>query len=223
MSEELTSKIMTMALSSGVDLVGISSVDQFEDAPEGHRPSDLLPTSRSVVVLAGGRKLNENRYYIGKFIVMKFGVRLKWKLARLSVNKVASFLKHEGFNVAIEWSGWSDKLSFRQAAYYAGLGVLGKGGFVVHPNHGPLNVIGCIVTDAPLKPGTALNQDLCKECILCLRVCAYGAITQNGFNSQKCRCYDLYDAKRHISKFGPCNSKCVNLCPIGKPHRARSP
>jgi len=216
MSEELTNRIITIALGSGADLVGIVSADQLNRAPEGHRPSDLLPTARSVVVLACGRKLNEDRYYIGKFVSTKFGVRLKRILAHRGMNKVARFLKLKGFDVAIERSGWSDMLSFRRATYYSGLGVMGKGGFVIHPKYGPLNVLCCIVTNAPLNPGRPLNVDLCKVCTLCLKVCAYGAITPCGFDGCKCRFYDYYDAKKGISKYGPCNAKCVNLCPIGK-------
>ena len=33
-----------------LDLVGIASADALSDEPEGHRPSDLLPGAKSIIV-----------------------------------------------------------------------------------------------------------------------------------------------------------------------------
>ena len=51
---ELTREVKRFALEQlGSDLVGIASVDRFEQAPPGHRPDELLPGARSVIVMAG--------------------------------------------------------------------------------------------------------------------------------------------------------------------------
>ncbi len=39
-------------LSKGADLVGIASVDRFNGAPDGHKPEDILPDAKNVVVCA---------------------------------------------------------------------------------------------------------------------------------------------------------------------------
>lgn len=224
-TKEIAEKIKAIALSSGAELVGFVSADQFDDAPEGHRPRNLLPDAKSVIVLACGRKLNEDRsyvrmvgrYYLLNFITLKESVRILRQQATRCVEKVARYLQDEGFKAVIEWCGWSTTLSFRRAAYYAGLGVFGKGGFVIHPEYGPLNILAGIVTNAPLESGTPLNLDLCKDCTKCIEACEkYGAITQNRFDTQKCRVFDLWDPKTKSRIYGPCNAECVNVCPIGK-------
>jgi len=227
-TEKLTEKIRTLGLSSGAELVGIASAEQLEGAPMGHRPSDILPDARSVVVLACGRKLNEDRHYFYwwhhgiaiKIVALKLTIKWRRKRAVQCVNKVASFLKNAGFKAVVEWCGWADKLSFKRVLYYAGLGVFGKGGFIIHPKHGPLNVLGCIVTDAPLKYGTPLNLDLCGECIECMKACKYGALKKQGKSftwiGRKCRVYDkIMNPVTERWTYGPCNSKCINVCPIG--------
>lgn len=40
-----------MAESLGVDLFRVVAADRFEDAPEGHRPRDVMPDVKSILVL----------------------------------------------------------------------------------------------------------------------------------------------------------------------------
>ncbi len=117
--------------------------------------------------------------------------------------------------------GWSGILSFKTAAYLAGLGVFGKGSFLVHPKLGPLNVLACILTDAQLECGKPLNVDVCKDCMECIKACKYGAFKKesNSYRwlGEKCRCYDLIMNPVTLKwTYGPCNSKCVTACPIGR-------
>jgi hypothetical protein len=67
-TEKLTDEIRKLGLNNGAELVGFTSAERIErDAPEGHRPSDLMPNAKSVIVLACGRKLNEDREYVYKW------------------------------------------------------------------------------------------------------------------------------------------------------------
>jgi epoxyqueuosine reductase len=47
--EKLTSEVVTWLKDNGASLVGISTVDRFDDTPQGHRPRDFLPGARSVI------------------------------------------------------------------------------------------------------------------------------------------------------------------------------
>src|SRR5271166_5287272 len=47
---KLKDQVKDLLYASGCDLVGVANVERFEDAPEGRRPGDILPTARSVVV-----------------------------------------------------------------------------------------------------------------------------------------------------------------------------
>jgi len=228
--ESLTKKLKTIGLNSGADLVGFVSAQKLEEgSPKGHRPSNHLPSAKSVIVLACGRWLNEDREYyyqwgpnfVLSFIKLKDDLIMSRKRVVGVLEKVENLLKKEGFKTAMEYCGWTGVLSFKMAAYLAGLGVFGKGNFLIHPKHGPLNVLGCIVTDAPLKYGTPLNLDLCGECVECIKACKYGALKKQGKSftwiGRKCRVYDrIMNPVTERWTYGPCNSKCVNVCPIGK-------
>jgi epoxyqueuosine reductase QueG len=227
---ELTDRIRDLGLSTGAELVGFASADELErGAPQNHKPSDFMTNARSVIVLACGRKLNEDRTYVYKwgpnfnltYIRLKDEIKQGRTEARPSIEAVKSFLMQRGFKAITEPHGWSGVLSFKMAAYLAGLGVFGKGSFLVHPRLGPVNVLACVVTDAPLKYDTPLHMDLCGDCTECIKACKYGAFKKEGegheWIGEKCRCYDLIMNPVTLKwTYGPCNSKCVNVCPIGQ-------
>ena len=63
-SHNLTNTIRQTALDNGADLVGFAPTDVFElNAPTNKKPSLLMPNPKSIIVIACGRKLNEDRLY----------------------------------------------------------------------------------------------------------------------------------------------------------------
>ena len=227
---KLTDRIRVMAEKTGAELVGFTLAEELEKgSPIGHRPSDLLKNCRSIVVLACGRMLNEDRDYVYNwgpdfsltYIHLKEEVQWRRKQARGCIDAVKGLLVDQGFSAVTEPHGWSGNLSFKMVAYLAGLGVFGKGSFIVHPKLGPLNVLACILTDAELDYGKPLDVDVCRDCTECIKACKYGAFRKESENyvwiGEKCRCYDLIMNPVTLKwTYGPCNSKCVSLCPIGK-------
>jgi epoxyqueuosine reductase QueG len=228
--KSLTNEIKKLALDMGAELVGFISAEKLEnESLPGHKPSDLLKTSKSVIILACGRSLTEDRDYVYNwgpdfsltFIRLKDEAKWRRKQAKRSIDAVKSFLQQKGFNAVIESHGWTGVLSFKLVAYLSGLGVLGKGNFIVNPKLGPLNVLACIVTDAKLEHGEPLGVDVCKDCTECIKTCKYGAFKKGSdrylWIGEKCRCYDLIMNPVTLKwTYGPCNSKCVHVCPIGK-------
>jgi epoxyqueuosine reductase QueG len=229
-NNELTEEIITLGLNNGAELVGFASAEIMEQsAPKGHKPSTLMPDAKSIIILACGRNLNEDRNYFYKwgphfsltYIKLKDEVKLRRKDARQCIEAVKNLLVERRFKTVTEPHGWSGILSFKMACYLAGLGVFGKGGFLVHSQLGTINVLACILTNAPLKYGTPLEIDVCKTCMKCIKACKYGAFkkTRQDFKwiPEKCRSYDLIMNPVTLKwTYGPCNSKCVNVCPIGK-------
>ena len=228
--EKLTDEIRTLALRTGADLVGFTSAETLEKrAPKGHRPSDLMSNAKSVITLACGRQLNEDRNYVYRWgpdfsltvIKLKTEIEQRRKKNRRSIEAVKNFLTQRKFSVINEMHGWSNILSFKMAAYLAGLGVFGKGGFLVHPHLGPLNILTCTLTDAPLNYDAPLKTDVCGDCMECIKACKYGAFKKVSESykwiPEKCRCYDLIMNPITLKwTYGPCNAKCVNMCPRGK-------
>ncbi|KLU63809.1 hypothetical protein DEAC_c42650 [Desulfosporosinus acididurans] len=48
----LKEEIKASALNLGADLVGVASVERFDGAPSGFHPTDIMPETKSVVVIA---------------------------------------------------------------------------------------------------------------------------------------------------------------------------
>jgi epoxyqueuosine reductase QueG len=229
-AKKLTQEIHELALKAGAELVGFTSAKNMEkDSPEGHKPSDLMKNCESMVTLACGRSLNEDREYVYNwgpdfsltYIRLKDEVKWRRKQARGCIDAVKGFLQQRGYNVVTEPHGWSGILSFKMASCMAGIGVFGRGSFIVNPKLGPLNVLACILTDAKLDYGKPLRVDVCKDCMECIKACKYGAFKKESRSyrwlGEKCRCYDLIMNPVTLKwTYGPCNSKCVTACPIGK-------
>jgi epoxyqueuosine reductase QueG len=229
-TNELSETIRTIAQDAGAELVGFTPVDKLEaEAPTGHKPSNLLPNARSIIVLAGGNKLNEDRHYVREIgslstmthIELKNSVKLERRRTRTCIQAVYDLLIKQGYQAAVETHGWYDTLSFKQAALHAGLGVVGRGTFVIHPEYGTINVLACIVTNARLTYDRPLDMDLCKDCVICIQACKYGTYRKRGdifeWNGGRCRFYNtIHMGNGTITTYGPCNGDCINFCPIGR-------
>ena len=230
LTAELSERIKKIAVEAGAELVGFAPTHKFEAvAPSGHKPSNLLPKARSLIVLAGGNKLNEDRHYvrgIGSLstlihIELKNSVKLERRRTRTCIQAVHDFLTMNGYKAVVETHGWFDTLSFKQAAIQAGLGIEGTGTFVIHPKFGTINVLACIVTDAVLSYDTPMVLDLCGNCIICIQACKYGTYRKQGnifkWNGNKCQFYSvIMTDSGPVTTYGPCNGDCINTCPIGK-------
>ena len=226
----LTNEIKQLGLINGAELVGFTSAKLLENgAPKGHRPSVLMSSAKSVIVLACGKKLNEDRTYEYDWGSDYININIKLKdylkplrtEARKSVKAIKDYLEKKNIVSVSEMHGWSGILSFRMAGYLAGIGVFGKGSFLLHPRLGPLNFLTCIITDAELMYGKPLEMDICGDCMECIKACKYGAFkkekTTFKWIRDKFRCYDLIMNPVTLKWiYGPCNSQCVNVCPIGK-------
>jgi epoxyqueuosine reductase QueG len=212
-AKKLTQEITALAKKTGAELVGFTSAKELETkSPINHRPSDLLKNAKSIITLACGRSLNEDRDYIYNwgpdfsltYIRLKDEVKYRRREARGCIDAVKNFLQQNGYSAVTEPHGWSGILSFKMTSYLGGLGVFGKGSFVVELEY-----------DKPLK------MDVCKDCTECIKACKYGAFKKEGSSykwlGDKCRCYDLIMNPVTLKwTYGPCNSKCVSACPIGK-------
>ncbi len=72
-----------------------------------------------------------------------------------------------------------------RAAAWAGLGVVGQNGLLIHKTYGSFVFIGEIVTDLAL-PVPLREPALCPGCGACIRSCPTGALAAGGLDREKC-------------------------------------
>ncbi len=180
-----------------INYFGVASVDRFSNMPVGHRPQDLLPGAKSVVVI--GVRLTKGVVNAHKR-VFKGGPRhMFFSFTRYGYKNVNEHLDVSSFRIVDYIENHSDytaypipagepkdeelymsALSGRYAAVAAGLGEFGWSGFALTPKDGPRVRWAVVITDAPLKADPLYSgEQLCDpgKCKVCVEVCPVHALS----------------------------------------------
>jgi len=210
----------------GAFKVGIADPKRgFEMAREGCCPRDIMKNCNSVIVFALHVGLD---YYTALDYLQKGEVESRvLNIYRDWVSlQLTHFLKEIGYKAIIPHGFKNEedritRLSFKLAAYEAGLGVFGRPSILITPEYGPRVNLGVVLSDASIKPDRPLKKfNPCQECDTCVRLCPVNAISKElpppkGFNRNQCLqfVYQLREkTKRKIMLCG----YCYNFCPIGE-------
>lgn len=223
--KRLKDKIKEFAISRGAELVGFAAMNRFEGAPEGHRPVDILPEAKTVVVCTNA---------IPKGVIMHGPATayhnmmeiLRYRLDFIAY-EIANFIeKHGGTSVPItsdgpyfEWDpenlrGMGD-LSHKHAAEAAGLGKLGKNSLLITHEFGNRAQLVSLVTDLDLESDPLVQDEPCpSDCMICIESCPVKAIdNEKRVNQSLCRPYMFQKLPKGTLIEG-CRI-CRKVCPAG--------
>ncbi|MCC7494041.1 MAG: hypothetical protein IT204_16910 [Fimbriimonadaceae bacterium] len=193
----LTARVKAFALEElGADLVGVANIERFEHAPLLMSPQGILPTARSVVVMAihhpdacielGGlthpQEIGPYRVqYLMNQRLDEISYRLGlWLQARghQAVPIVSSNIwRYKGYRNLTEH--FAPDVSHRHAAVAAGLADFGYSALAITPEFGARQRFVTVITDAELQPDPLLDpHSVCDDCRLCADTCPSGALTK---------------------------------------------
>jgi len=194
---ELTREVKEVALERlGADLVGIADVGRFAKAPPGHRPEELLPGARSVIVMAA-RALDSTFISTNPRVYVQRYWQLRTRLQDAGYD-MCRFLEDRGRpainfpSTAPQDSGPVGKMVFadfshRHAAELADLGRIGRNQLFITPQHGPRVMLMSVITTAALLPDNLSSEEVCPEsCSLCVDKCPQRALSSEGLDVKKC-------------------------------------
>jgi len=137
-----------------------------------------------------------------------------------------SYFKAKGMAEEISNLGYaaysSPRISYRHAAFRAGMGKRGMNGLLINEKYGSYIHIQCLLTNAPLDITKDVEKtEICSDCESCMLVCKGGAMQGNGFvDINKCIRHYM-PAKRYVpenirkmvgSSFIGCTD-CRTACP----------
>lgn len=204
-----------VARRAGAHLVGIASAERFSSAPNGHKPSDILPNARSVIVVGLRVPLSIVRT-IPSMLYEEAYDHLNKRL-RSIIYDIVFYLENNGFDAipispdepdyfrevtVVEGKEPRVKMlasfSHRHAAVLAGLGEFTPASYVVVPKFGPRVRFASVITSAPLEPDPLIGNGfawgrICKpeKCgFRCVKACPVKALPGDGTVDQyKCRRY----------------------------------
>ncbi|OQA87708.1 MAG: Epoxyqueuosine reductase [Lentisphaerae bacterium ADurb.Bin242] len=184
------------------DLVGIANIERFAGAPEKMSPQGILPSARSVIVMAvhhpdaaielGGLKHPQE---IGPYCIQ---YHMNWRLDDMSY-RMGIFLEKLGWKAVPivssniwRYRGYKDlkeqfapDVSHMHAAVAAGLAEFGYSGLAITPEFGARQRYVTIITDAVLTPSPLLDPgSVCDNCMICRKECRSGALSKeiDGWN-----------------------------------------
>lgn len=176
-----------------MDYVGITGVDRLSGAPEGYRPTDLLPGAKSVISLAARLPLGAVQAIFRSHVdglrhaQCIYGTHGYSLVPNLDLNfaayRVARFLEKRGYITAPLPSGPGGggiPFSHRHAAIAAGIGEFGRLRLVVTPDYGPRIRLVSVITRAELDPDPLYQGPrLCDpaKCQICVKICPTNAIS----------------------------------------------
>jgi epoxyqueuosine reductase QueG len=212
------------AFSKGADLVGIAPVDRFHEAPEGHKPADILPGARTVIVCA--KKIPESVVVGGPATSYQQMMTVIHSQLDLIAYELAAYVERQGGRAIpvpsddpyFDWDqerqhGRGD-LSHKHAAQAAGLGRLGKNSLLITPEFGNRVHLVSVVTNLDLDPDPPVARELCRpSCTLCMTACPVKAIKDGLVDQSKCRLHVFLKLPKGFI-IEACR-ECRKACPIG--------
>jgi epoxyqueuosine reductase QueG len=246
-----TQDVKTFARERGAHLVGIASVERFAEGPVGHRPGDLLPGARSVVVVALrlfqsvldhpeiSREsalipsdvlpdVQQHYYRRTHYETVNWGLQLighqvAYRLSEAGHDVMPTPVTYDAGDLSSRVPGYYAPFSHRHAAVAAGLGMFGRNGLVITPKYGPRVRFNSVITTAELEPDSVLDENPCRgeECDACRK--AWPDCFGELYR------FSMAGREFELPSFGGCKTGypcggggCIRVCPVGAKNAVRA-
>jgi len=209
--------VKTLAIASGADLFGIANTARLHKYIHNEilEPARKLPFTVSVGIRLQPAVLNSlidrpNQIY-------KTHYRQVNSALDSITHRLASHIQAQGYNALpvlasfiVDWQKQNAHISHRHAAIEAGLGHLGKNNLLIHPLYGAAIRLSSVLTDLPLVADSPVDNS-CGNCSACMITCPADAITEQGFDFEKCYAQIKRFAKENNYNLHICGL-CVSAC-----------
>ncbi len=191
-------EIRQYALSLGAAKCGFANIERFKDSLPGRHPLDIMPTAKSVIVIAtrlldGAVDANfrkfEDGYDVAHGIYGTYGYTMlpTFTMASQLYAMALKIERETGKMACPQFTGGplvnGIALSLRHAAMAAGLGQFGWHTIILTPEFGPRNRFGALITDLELEPDPLYDgPTLCDpaKCKICVSRCPTRALQTYG-------------------------------------------
>ena len=155
-------QIVEFATKGGALTVGVADVEAFDQAPAGHRPLDLLPNAKAVVVMGGAQPRAAD--WQSPNVQHMETTSTSDRISALGL-KVAHFIEREFEYYALIVPAGVDRgqqpfLSLMLAAELAGCGTRSIAGPVLNPEYGFM-YYSALITTLPLPIDGPLENPVC--------------------------------------------------------------
>ena len=206
--ETLRDDVITVGRSAGLDMVGVAEAQvlmrarlalesrkqaglhdgmqfTYKNPERSTNPFAAVEGARSIIVGARAYQRREPSRPAGLQVrVARYAWLDHYAPLRGALWEIARDLRRRGYR-AVAYAD-DNTVVDREVAYRAGIGWFGKNANLLVPGRGSWYVLGCVITDAVLKPSRPV-EDGCSTCRRCLDGCPTGAIIEPGvIDARRC-------------------------------------
>ncbi|MEW6411723.1 MAG: reductive dehalogenase [Candidatus Zixiibacteriota bacterium] len=142
--------------------------------------------------------------------------------AQISI-ALARYIRSLGYPARAHISGSNYQIMLPPVAHDAGLGELGRIGYLISPKYGPRIRLGAVTTDLPLTPDRPISfgvQNFCEKCLKCAANCPSAAIPSDNKTSirgvDKWQ-LDIEKCLHYWRAIGTDCGLCMKVCPYSHP------
>jgi epoxyqueuosine reductase QueG len=196
MSSLKSNKVKNSIINLGADIVGIASIDRFDNLPPERHPRSIFPETKSVIVIGRritrgtlrgveeGTQFNTYRLYGDSWLEDRFLAYVTYETTVFLENDgweavplpgLPPEIPSMGIAVGPEKPPPNVFLDIEDAAVRAGLGEIGYCGVFLTPEFGPLQRLQAVLTDSELEQDPILQQAICDLCARSGKYCPLGA------------------------------------------------
>jgi len=180
--ENITSIIKEMILGIGADEVGVAELNPmfvYSHVGRGPEKWGSAITNNHRFVIAFTCEMNYSSVESAPALPITEETAAKYlKVARISI-AVADYIRSLGYPARAHISGSNYQIMLPPVAHDAGLGELGRLGYLISPKFGARIRLGAVTTNLPLicdRPISFGVQDFCDKCKKCAVNCPSSAI-----------------------------------------------
>jgi epoxyqueuosine reductase QueG len=188
------------AIELGASVVGIAHAGRIDEAPEGHKSTDILDDATSVISIG----VAQPRAVIQRSMPTQY-TRNIFSTAGIGdgiASRMNLWIEGQGFDtipISARFmymdalSGvFRGDLSHKHTAMLAGLGEIGIHSRLINPTYGTRLKLVSVVTNSPVQPDSPFTESLFprSECMECVTACPVKAINSSGaIDKEKCAKY----------------------------------
>ncbi|UCG60780.1 MAG: reductive dehalogenase [Candidatus Zixiibacteriota bacterium] len=223
---EITKAIKQNVLQMGADDAGIAELDPmhvYSHVGRGPHPWGEPIVNNHRYVVAFSLEMRYDPVQTAPDLPITAETASRYLLgAQISI-ELAEYIRSLGYPARAHISGSNYQIILPAVAHNAGLGELGRMGYLISPRLGARIRLGAVTTDLPLvvdKPVPFGVWDFCKRCLKCAINCPAGAISAAGtsdvrgvhkwqLNAEQCL--------RYWRTIGTDCGICMKVCPYSHP------
>ncbi len=227
--EEATNRVKGFALHLGADLVGIAELHPlwvysrrgeifWDNWEEWGTEIDI--THKYVIVFA--MEMSRDMVWAAPHTASAVESGVVYAKGALIATELASFIANIGYSATANHLRHYDVLLVPMAVD-AGLGEMGRFGYLITKEFGPRVRLGCVTTDLPLIPDRPVDigvEDFCRVCKKCAHCCPSKSIPFdapqeiNGTLRWKLNAETCFD---YWGRIGTDCNLCMRVCPWSHP------